>query len=172
MSRASIVAVTALLVGGLRILNLVLGALALALALVIGSFTTPDLLAARLVAKYHATVDVDALIWALRVLGVLGVVRCGIVARILRELGAVLATLKAGEPANAAHVIAIAWALLVWQGLELILGAANLWIGRLGADTGGWSPSLGGWLSVLVALVLARVFAAGSRMRDELAATI
>jgi hypothetical protein len=42
----------------------------------------------------------------------------------------------------------------------------------MGADTGGWTPNLAGWLVTLLVFVLARVFAAGTAMRDELEGTI
>ena len=93
----------------------------------------------------------------------------------LRELAHVLAATKLGDPfllSNAARLKTIAWCLLAWQLLELLLGGINWWVARLGADASTWSPSLGGWLAVLVTFVLARVFAIGSAMRDDLAETI
>ena len=173
MARDSIVNVTSALVQVLRVLNVLFAVLAILLMIV--SFPAEGAITAKLVAKYGSGVDAGALIWTMRALGVLGLIGVGLIDRVLKELGRVLATLRAGDPfaaENPARFTAIAWALLGWQVLELLVLAISWWITRLGADTGEWTPSVGGWLSVLVAFVLARVFAAGSRMRDELAATI
>jgi hypothetical protein len=62
--------------------------------------------------------------------------------------------------------------LLGWQLVDLAMGGVTTWIARIGADTGGWTPNLAGWLVTLLVFVLARVFAAGTAMRDELEGTI
>lgn len=36
----------------------------------------------------------------------------------------------------------------------------------------GWSPSVDGWLSVLLLFILARVFDAGTKMRIDLEGTV
>jgi uncharacterized membrane protein len=87
-----------------------------------------------------------------------------------------VATVRAGDPfvaANAYRLQAIAWLLLVVQVLSVIIGA----IGRAVSTTE--NPvhldagfSINGWLAVLLTFVLARVFAEGALMRQDLEGTI
>ena len=46
------------------------------------------------------------------------------------------------------------------------------WISLLKLDVTSWTPSLGGWIAVVMIFVLARVFRIGARMRDDLAMTV
>jgi hypothetical protein len=68
---------------------------------------------------------------------------------------------------------AIAWVLLALQCLGVVVGAINKGISTpahpVHLDAGG---SLSGWLGVLLVFVLARVFAEGARMRDDLEGTV
>jgi hypothetical protein len=92
---------------------------------------------------------------------------------LLTTLGAIVASVQAGDPfvaANASRLTAIAWALLGIQLVDLVFGIVSI---TSGIDAiSGWTFSLTGWLAVLLLFVLARVFEHGARMRDELAATI
>lgn len=55
----------------------------------------------------------------------------------------------------------------------MILGGAVTWrVHAMGSAVLDWQPSLGGWIAVLVAFVLARVFRLGTRMREELAGVV
>jgi len=92
-----------------------------------------------------------------------------------RRMLAIVATAIAGDPftlANAQRLRVVGWALLSIQILDLVFGALSMMINVRGDDPFGWSPSVGGWISVLMVFVLARVFEQGSRMRDELAMTV
>ena len=67
----------------------------------------------------------------------------------------------------------IAWVLLVLQLVGIVIGG----IGRIISSPAhlirldaGFSPA--GWLAVLLTFVLARVFAEGARMRDDLDGTV
>ena len=95
---------------------------------------------------------------------------------ILRRLLDMVDSVRAGDPfvsENASRLQTIAWALLGLQLLSLVIGAIARIVStaahplRLDA---GFSTS--GWLAVLLLFVLARVFAEGARMRDELEGTV
>ncbi|WP_049974187.1 DUF2975 domain-containing protein [Azospirillum sp. B4] len=94
---------------------------------------------------------------------------------LLRELGAMVASVSAGDPfvaANADRLRRIGWALLFLQLLD-IPGYLIRWsfpaLGNAAPDAG-MSP--GGWIAVLMVFVLARIFAAGTALRDDLEGTI
>lgn len=155
------------------IANVALGAAFMAfLAL---SFPFEGAAAARLAAKYGTAVDSVRVINALRVLAVVGVGSVVVVHQVLAPLRAILATVGSGDPfvmANADRLKRIGWGLL---GVQLIHLAAGGFIGRLaqlGVETSTWTPQFGGWLGVLLAFVLARVFRRGAEMRDDLAMTV
>lgn len=95
---------------------------------------------------------------------------------ILKRLLAMVGTVRAGDPfvaANAHRLQAIAWALLGLQLLSLVTGLIAKGISTparpLPLDAG---FSINGWLAVLLTFVLARVFAEGADMRDDLEGTI
>ena len=155
----------------LIVLNWVAGAAVLALLLVIDnklwiltSFNLPP------------SADADRLVMALRTVAVLGVVAMLLNYGILRRLLAIVGTVRGGDPfvaANAHRLRAIAWTLLALQVLSLVIGA----IGRMHStpehpvhlDAG---FSINGWLAVLLTFLLARVFAEGTRLRDDLEGTV
>jgi len=103
-------------------------------------------------------------------------ITAGIAAHILfRRMLEVVATAIAGDPftaANARRLRAVGWALLAIQILDLCFGALDWTVAAGTGERLGWSPSVGGWIAVLMVFVLARVFEEGSRMRDELAMTV
>ncbi len=67
----------------------------------------------------------------------------------------------------------IAWALLALQLLSLVIGAIARTVSTpahpLHLDAG---FSINGWLTVLLTFLLARVFAEGTLMREDLAGTV
>jgi hypothetical protein len=67
----------------------------------------------------------------------------------------------------------IAWALLALQLLSLVIGAIGKAVSTpahpLHLDAG---FSVNGWLAVLLTFLLARVFAEGTHMRDDLEGTV
>ncbi len=96
--------------------------------------------------------------------------------QLLRPLAAMIATASEGRPftlVNAARLRHIALALLAIQLLDLAfaldVGAINRIAHR---PIFLWSPSITGWIAVLLLFVLARVFAHGAQMQAELEATI
>jgi hypothetical protein len=116
------------------------------------------------------------MIMGLRAIAALGLVAIPFNDAVLRRLRAIVETVRCGDPfvaANAYRLQAIAWALLALQLLSLVIGGIGRAIStpayplHLGA---GFSTS--GWLAVLLIFVLARVFAAGTQMREDLDGTV
>jgi hypothetical protein len=94
---------------------------------------------------------------------------------LLRALGRIIATVSTGDPfiaANAARLRAIGWSLLVLQLLDVPAALIGRAYPVLGAAAPYADLSPAGWLAVLMAFVLARVFTVGSRMRDDLEGTV
>ena len=95
---------------------------------------------------------------------------------VLKRLLAIVETVRAGDPfvaANAIRLQAIAWALLALQLLSLVIGAIARAVSTLAHPLhlhAGFSIS--GWLAVLLTFLLARVFAEGARMREDLEGTV
>ena len=115
-------------------------------------------------------------VMGLRAVALLGLVTIPINHVILRRLIAMIETVRAGDPfvaANATRLQTIAWTLLALQLLSLVIGAIGKAISTPAHPVhldAGFSTS--GWLAVLLTFVLARVFAEGSAMRDDLEGTI
>lgn len=120
--------------------------------------------------------EISRLIVPLRVIAALGLVAVPINDSILRRLLAIVETVRRGDPfvaANAYRLQTIACALLVLQLLSMAIGAIGEAISTPAHPfhlDAGFSAS--GWLAVLLTFVLARVFAEGTLMREELEATI
>jgi len=115
------------------------------------------------------------------VIGMRAIVALGLVAiplnyAVLKRLLAMVETVRRGDPfvaANAHRLQAIAWVLLALQLLSLVIGGIGKAISTpahpLHLDAG-FSPS--GWLAVFLTFVLARVFAQGTLMREDLEGTV
>ena len=95
---------------------------------------------------------------------------------ILTRLLRIVETVRRGDPfvrANAYRLNAIAWALLALQVLSIVIGAIGKSIASkqfpLHLDAG---LSVSGCLAVVLAFVLARVFAQGALMREDLEGTV
>ncbi len=140
---------------------------------VIASVPLHDLLAARVDAKYPA-IDTGRVIGGIRAL-LLGVAAAVPAHVIFSRLVAVIRTVLAGETfasPNARRVRQIGWALLAIQLLDVPLLLIVPMFHGMGVGVDGSSVSIGGWLSVLVAFVLARVFAEGAALREDLEGTV
>ena len=119
--------------------------------------------------------DVRAAVTGLRLMLLVGIVMAVAIERLLRALGQIIESARAGDPfnsANARRLQAIGWALLVLQLLDI--PAAMIERSFPGRGMGGPDPvfSFGGWMAVLMVFVLSRVFTVGSAMRDELEGTV
>ena len=126
--------------------------------------------------KLDPSPDADRVVLGLRAIAVIGLVTIPINHLILKRLLAIVATVRVGDPfvaANASRLQSIAWALLVLQLLGLVIAAIAEAISTpahpVDIDAG---FSVNGWLAVLLTFVLARVFAEGTVMREDLEGTI
>ena len=120
--------------------------------------------------------EVRPMMTGLRAIAALGLVAVPLNHVVLRRLLAIVKTVRAGNAfvaANAYRLQAIAWALLALQLLSLVIGGIGNGISTpahpLHLDAG-FSPS--GWLAVVLTFVLARVFAEGTSMREDLEGTV
>jgi hypothetical protein len=120
--------------------------------------------------------EAERLVMGLRAIAVLGLAAIPPNHLILTRLLAIVETVRAGDPfvaANASRLQVIAWVLLVLQLLGLVIEAIAKSIsipGRpLNLDAG---FSISGWLAVFLTFLLARVFAEGARMREDLDGTV
>ena len=119
---------------------------------------------------------IPQMIMGLRAIAALGIVAVLLNSGLLKRLLAIVETVKAGDPfvaANAFRLHTIAWLLLGLQLLSLVIGGIGHQISTphnpLHLDAG-FLPM--GWLAVLLAFVLARVFAEGTLMREDLEGTV
>ena len=126
--------------------------------------------------KLSPSPDAERLIMGLRAVAVLGLVGIPLNYAILKRLLAIVLTVRAGDPfvaANAHRLQAIAWALLALQLLSLVIGAIAKAVlsaaHPVHLDAG---FSISGWLAVILTFLLARVFAEGTRMREDLEGTV
>lgn len=126
--------------------------------------------------KLSPSPEADRLIRGLRTIAVIGLAAIPLNFVILRRLLAIVETVRAGDPfvaANAARLQGIAWALLALQLLSLVNGAIAETVSTpahpVDIDAG---FSTNGWLAVLLTFVLARVFAQGALMREDLEGTV
>jgi hypothetical protein len=120
--------------------------------------------------------ELRPMMMGLRVIAALGLIAVPLNHAVLRRLLAIVETVRKGDPfvaANADRLQAIAWVLLALQLLSLVIGG----IGKAIATPGhplhldaGFSAS--GWLAVILTFVLARVFAKGALMREDLEGTV
>ena len=120
--------------------------------------------------------DNGPLTTGIRAIAVLGLVAIPLNYVVLKRLLAIIETVRRGDAfvaANAYRLQAIAWALLALQLLSLLIGGVGKAVSTpaypLHLDAG---FSTSGWLAVLLTFVLARVFAAGTRMREDLEGTV
>ena len=116
--------------------------------------------------------EADWVIMGLRAIAVIGLVTIPLNYAILKRLLAIVETVRAGDPfvpVNALHLQEIAWVLLALQLLGLVIAAIVKTITSpehpVNINTG---FSINGWLAVLLTFLLARVFAHGTLMREDL----
>jgi hypothetical protein len=126
--------------------------------------------------KISPSPDASQLVMGLRAVAVLGLATIPLNYVVLKRLLAIVGTVRQGDPfvaANASRLQTIAWSLLALQLFSLVIGAIGKAVStpahpvHLGA---GFSTN--GWLAVLLIFVLARVFAEGTLMREELEGTV
>jgi hypothetical protein len=120
--------------------------------------------------------EADRMILGLRAIAVFGLAAIPVNYVVLQRLLAIVDTVRTGDPfvaANATRLQAIGWALLALQLLSLVIDAIAGTISSPAhphdVDAG---FSIAGWLAVLLTFLLARVFAEGTRMREDLDGTV
>jgi hypothetical protein len=120
--------------------------------------------------------EAERIILGLRAIAIVGLATIPLNHIVLTRLLAMVATVRAGDPfvaANAYRLRAIAWTLLTLQLLGLVIGAIVRAISTpehpVNIDAG---FSLNGWIAVLLTFILARVFAEGTLMREDLEGTV
>jgi hypothetical protein len=120
--------------------------------------------------------EADQVVLALRAIAVIGLIAIPLNDVVLRRLLAIVETVRAGDPfiaANASRLQAIARVLLALQLLSLAVGAIVKAVSTpahpLNIQAG---FSINGWLAVLLTFLLARVFAEGTNMREDLQGTV
>ncbi len=126
--------------------------------------------------KLSPSPEAERLVMGLRAIAVLGLAAIPLNHAVLKRLLAIVETVRGGDPfvtANASRLQAIAWALLALQILSLVIGAVAKAVSTpahpLDIDAG---FSINGWLAVLLTFLLARVFAEGALMREDLEGTV
>jgi hypothetical protein len=126
--------------------------------------------------KLAPSPEAERLVLGLRAVAVLGLVTIPLNYGIFKRLLAMVDTVRAGDPfvaTNAQRLRAIAWALFALQLLSLVIGTIGKMVSTpahpVDLDAG---FSANGWLAVLLTFLLARVFAEGTLMREELEGTV
>jgi hypothetical protein len=120
--------------------------------------------------------DNSTLILGMHAIMVIGISAVPVTYIILTRLLSIVETVRDGDPfvaENADRLQTIAWAVL---GLELMHAVVGIVASRVSTASQPfdihWSFSVTRWLVVLLLFVLARVFDQGTRMREELEATV
>ena len=126
--------------------------------------------------KLSPSPEAERLVMGLRAIAVLGLAAVPLNHAVLKRLFAMVKTVCAGAPfvaANASRLQAIAWVLLALNVLSIVIGAIAKAVSTtahpLHLNAG---FSINGWLAVLLTFVLARVFAEGALMREEVEGTV
>ena len=126
--------------------------------------------------KLSPSPEATRLVMGLRAIAVLGLAATPLNHAVLKRLVAMVETVRRGEPfvaANASRLQSIAWVLLALNVLSIVIGAIAKTVSTpahpLHLDAG---FSINGWLLVLLTFVLARVFAQGALMREDVKGTV
>ena len=126
--------------------------------------------------KLSPSPDADRVVLGLRTIAGLGLVVVPLNYANLKRLLAIVHTVREGDPfvaANASRLQAIAWTLVALQVISIAIGAIAKAISTPAHPVvlnAGFS--INGWLAVLLTFLLARVFAEGTLMRDDLEGTV
>src|SRR5947207_6697304 len=126
--------------------------------------------------KLSPSPEAERLVMGLRAIAVLGLATIPLNYAVLKRLLAIVETVRAGDPfvaANASRLQAIAWVLLALNLLSIVIGAIARTVSTpahpLHINAG---FSINGWLALLLTFLLARVFAEGALMREDLEGTV
>lgn len=154
------------LLGGLRIVNV-------SYAIGVGAMLMASLLAPAVLFEAIgfrvAAWGVPA--WSARGIMIAGIAGAIVAHRILTGLIQIVHTVREGDPfvpANASRLHSLAWWLLGAELIHLLVGV----LARLASTSAqpldlDWRFSFTPWIAILLLFVLARVFAEGTRLRDD-----
>lgn len=162
---------TAILIRLLNLLNWVVG-VAFAV-LIAASFFAEPLFIAELEPRYGTRSP--ALLTDMRLVLAIALVVAPAAWVLFNRLSAILASVEAGEAfvaENGRRLRTIGWAWLAMQITDLFFGVVAVRVSASSGEYFGWSPSIGGWIGVLLLFVLAEVWTQGAAMRDELEGTV
>lgn len=141
------------------------------LALLVWTFVAP-----AFVARALRIDDGPPALLGMRLIMVVGVAATPVTNAILSRLLRMVETVRSGDPfvtENAARLQTIAWSVLALELSRLVVvGVANMISTPAQPVHFDWNLSLTPWLAVLLLFVLARVFAHGARMREDLDGTV
>jgi hypothetical protein len=120
--------------------------------------------------------DAAGVMNAMRAVAALGLVAILLNYPILKRLVAMVETVRAGDPfvaENAYRLQAIAWLMVALQCISMVIAAIARVISTaehpFKLDAG---FSITSWLAILLTFILARVFAEGTLMREDLEGTV
>ena len=126
--------------------------------------------------KLAPSPEADRIIMGLRAIASIGLATIPLNYVALKRLLAIVETVREGDPfvaANASRLHTIARVLLALQLMSIVIGAIAKNVSSppypLNLDAG---FSINGWLAVLFTFLLARVFAEGTRLREDLEGTV
>jgi hypothetical protein len=126
--------------------------------------------------KLTPSPEATRILWGMRGIAMIGLVTVPLYHLILTRLLAIVGTVRKGDPfvfANAARLQAIAWVLILLQILALVIAIIVRVISTpahpIDISAG---PSVAGLLAILLTFILARVFAEGALMREDLEGTV
>jgi len=126
--------------------------------------------------KLSPSPEAERVVMGLRAVAVLGIVTIPLNYIVLKRLLEIVKTVREGDPfvaANAARLQTIAWVLLTLNILSMVIGAIGKAVNTPATPVhlnAGFS--INGWLAVLLIFLLARVFAEGTHMREDLEGTV
>ena len=122
------------------------------------------------------SLEADRVVLSLRAIALIGLATVPLNYVVFKRLLAIVDTVRAGDPfvaANASRLQTIAWSLLALQLLSVAIAVIAKSISTpahpVDLDAG---FSVNAWLAVLLTFLLARVFAAGTLMREDLEGTV
>jgi hypothetical protein len=126
--------------------------------------------------KLTPSAEADRVVMGFRAIAVIGLFMAPLYHLILTRLLAIVGTVRAGDPfviANAKRLHRVAWAMLGLQFCGFVIGlivkAISTPAHPVDINAG---ISVPGLLAILLAFVLASVFAEGARMREDLEGTV
>lgn len=158
----------------IRLLNALNWTLALAFAAVIAaSYLAEPLFLAEIAPHYGDRSG--ALLTDMRMVLAIGIAMAPAGWFAFTRILAILASVKQGDAfvaENGRRLRTVAWAILVLQIGDIFYGFVAVGVSERSGEYLGWSPSIGGWVGVLLVFVLAEVWTQGAAMRDELDATV